>query len=197
MPTRTDSRELRARLQRLAAPQGGYFTARQALEAGYSYPAQHYHSQQGAWERVDRAIYRLHGWPLPEHPELIRWALWSRGEGIVSHQSALSVHELGDFMPAVVHLTLPEGTRRKAPGVVVHGAELAEADVESREGFNVTSPERSLLDVAASGVEPDQLGTAVEEAAERGLASTQGLRTRVDSFGPEAALALERALAAE
>lgn len=195
MALRADPLELRTALHRIAASQGGYFTARQALDTGYSYPAQHYHTNRGAWERVDRGIYRLRDWPVPDHPDLIRWTLWSHGAGIVSHQSALDVHELGDFLPANVHLTVPPGTRRRARGVVLHEAELPDKDVEHGEGFRVTTPERSLLDTAATGVQLDQLAKAVGEAVSRGLTSTTRLRERADDFGPDAALAIERALA--
>lgn len=195
MAVKADPLDLRATLHRIAATQGGYFTARQALDAGYSYPSQHYHTSRGAWERVDRGIYRLRDWPLPEHPDLIRWTLWGRGDGIVSHQSSLSTHELGDFMPSRVHLTVPPGTRRQAHGVVLHEADVPASDIEDREGFRITTPERSLLDTAANGVEVDHLATAIDEATARGLTSSGRLRERSDDFGPEAALAIERALA--
>jgi predicted transcriptional regulator of viral defense system len=196
VPVRADPLDLRSALQRVAAPQGGYFTAQQALEAGYSYPAQHYHANRGAWERIDRGIYRLRDWPLPDHPDLVRWALWSRGAGVVSHGSALAAHELGDFMPSAVHLTVPPGTRRRAPGVVLHEAELPGSDIEAREGFHITTPERSLLDTASSNVQIDQLATAIDDAITRGLTSAARLRARSDELGPATALAIERALAA-
>ncbi|MGH2986872.1 MAG: type IV toxin-antitoxin system AbiEi family antitoxin domain-containing protein [Solirubrobacterales bacterium] len=195
MSTRADPLELRTALHELAASQGGYFTAQQALAVGYSYPAQHYHANRGAWERVDRGIYRVKGWPLPEHPELIRWTLWSGGAGVVSHQSALSVHELGDFLPVVVHLTLPTTSRRKATGAEIHLADLPPADVEQHGGFRVTTPLRSLLDTAAVGVDIDQLATAIADALERGTVATGELRRRSDQFGATPALAIERALA--
>jgi len=43
----TDRRDLDHQLRRLAATQSGYFSAAQALELGYSYPQQSYHTKQG------------------------------------------------------------------------------------------------------------------------------------------------------
>jgi len=40
----TDRRDLQHKLRRLAAIQSGYFSAGQALDLGYSYPAQSYHT---------------------------------------------------------------------------------------------------------------------------------------------------------
>ena len=62
----------RAALAAVAAQQSGYFTARQALAAGYGYPQQHYHVSTGSWERVARGIYRLRDYPLPDQATLSR-----------------------------------------------------------------------------------------------------------------------------
>lgn len=178
----------------IARTQSGYFTASQARKAGYSHQAQRYHAQRGNWLKVDRAIYRLPEWPTGEHEDLVRWTLWSRNRAIVSHQSALAVHELGDFMPAKIHLTVPPSFRAEAPGLILHKAKIPKSDIEQREGFSLTTPLRSILETAAEGAEIDHLARAIEDAGERGLLTTKMLRTRVDEFGPKAALAIERAL---
>lgn len=143
---------------------------------------------------MDRGIYRLPEWPLGSHDDLVRWTLWSRHRAVVSHQSALAVHELGDVMPARVHLTVPPGFRAQSPAVVLHTAELDATDAEQREGFSVTTPLRSIFDTAAAGIETDHLARVIEDALQRGLASPALLRARADSFGARAALAIERAL---
>jgi len=55
--------DLRRRLESIAFPQAGYFTAAQALEAGYTYQAQKYHADSGNWVRIDRGIFRIPNWP--------------------------------------------------------------------------------------------------------------------------------------
>ncbi|MBA3736390.1 MAG: type IV toxin-antitoxin system AbiEi family antitoxin domain-containing protein [Actinobacteria bacterium] len=189
-----DRTDLRRRLLAIAARQSGYFTAAQALEAGYSYPAQRYHSKRGNWLRVDRGIYRLPEWPTGSHEDLVRWSLWSRGRAAVSHETALSVHDLGDVDPAHVHLTVPPNFRPRDPGVVIHRGELPRRDVEEHDGFRVTTPLRSLLDVAAGELDLDQLARAIEEALERGMTTRRALLERADEFGSSAALRIERAL---
>jgi predicted transcriptional regulator of viral defense system len=189
-----DRTDLRRRLLAIAARQSGYFTAAQALDAGYSYPAQRYHAKRGNWLRVDRGIYRVPEWPTGPRDDLVRWSLWSRGRAVVSHETALSVHELGDVDPARVHLTAPPNFRQKNPGVVIHRADLAPRDVQEHEGFRVTRPLRSLLDVAAGELDLDQLGQAIAEALARGMTTRRALLDRADEFGANAALRIERAL---
>jgi predicted transcriptional regulator of viral defense system len=189
-----DRTDLRRRLLAIAARQSGYFSAAQALEAGYSYPAQRYHTKRGNWLRVDRGIYRLPEWPTGPREDLVRWSLWSRGRAVVSHETALSVHELGDVDPAHVHVTVPPNFRQSDPGVVIHKGDLPPNDVEEHEGFRVTTPLRSLLDVATGELDVDQLAQAIDEALARGMTTRRALRERADEFGPAAALRIERAL---
>lgn len=188
-----ERQERRRRLYKIARTQGGYFTAAQALEVGYPYQAQKYHADRGNWERVDRGLFRIPEWPASEHEDLIRWTQWSRGQAVVSHETALSVHDLSDVNPAQVHLTVPQGFRKKARGVVLHHGDIPDDDQEQREGFRLTTPLRSLLDVAAGNLEGDKLGSAVSEALERGLFTRRMLLARVDNFGDRAALRIERA----
>lgn len=191
---RQDPQTLRRRLSQLAGERGGYFSAAEALSAGYSYPAQHYHQRRGDWHRIERGIYRLADWPEAPDADLIRWTLWSRDQAVVSHETAIAVHELGDIMAALIHLTVPPGFHARAPSsAVVHRAELPPRDVEARVGFRVTDPERSILDVAPT-MEIDRLARVIEEAIQRGLTSPARLRQRADGFGADAALGIERAL---
>lgn len=161
---------------------------------GYSYPAQGYHAKRGNWLHVDRGIYRLPEWPTGPREDLVRWSLWSRDRAVVSHETALSVHELGDVDPAHVHLTVPRNFRQRDRGVVVHRAELPNRDVEEHDGFRMTTPLRSLLDVAAGELDLDQFAQAIEEALARGMTTRRALLERADEFGANAALRIERAL---
>ena len=187
---------LRKRLVEVASTQAGYFSASQALEAGYSYPAQHYHALNENWLRVGRGIFRIPEWPSSPHEDLVRWTLWSGQKGVVSHESALAVHELGDVNPASVHLSVPPGFRAKAEGVVLHRAVVEPAERQEHSGFWVTTPLRSLIDIASGSLDLDQVVTAVVEAQRRGLVTAKRLRARADAAGDRAALRIERALAA-
>ena len=156
------SRETARSLFAKALEQAGYFTAKQAREAGYDYPHLEYHVSTGNFERVEHGLYRLTSLPPGEHDDLVRLTLWSRDrrdepQAVVSHESALVLHDLSELLPAEIHLTVPPTFRKDPPaGCVLHKARLALKDIEERTGFRVTVPLRTLLDVAASGVPEEQ-----------------------------------------
>src|SRR5262249_16032123 len=73
-------------------------------------------------------------------------------------------------LPTTTHLTVPPGFRKKAPpGCVLHKDELSPGDVEERSGFQVTTPLRTLFDVARGDLRQEQLAKAVAGALDRGL----------------------------
>ncbi|MDP9184581.1 MAG: hypothetical protein M3O29_02805, partial [Actinomycetota bacterium] len=61
-------------------------------------------------------------------------------------------------------------------------------------GFRVTTPMRSLIDVAARAPDEEQLGRAVVEARSRGLVTLRRIRARAEMVDLRAALYIERAL---
>jgi predicted transcriptional regulator of viral defense system len=194
-----DPQENIQRLYPVAEAQGGYFTAAQAHEAGYTYAQQHFHVTRGNWLRADRGIFRLPNFPPHEHEDLIRLSLWSRTQrgspqAVVSHTTALVLHELSDVLPATVHLTVPPGFRKPAPsGCVLHHANLRPADIEEHTGYRVTTPLRTLLDVAASALSQEHLDQAVTEALVRGMVRREVLEDVAEASPAQARL--EQALA--
>ena len=191
----TDRRDLRRRLyHELAAEQAGYFTAAQAATIGYSHQAQAYHVDAGNWLRVGRGLFRLAEWVPGLHDDLALWTLWSKGRGVISHESALAVHAIGEFESAHVNLTVPPGFRMRNDALRLHHGALPDTDVVQWTGFRVTTPMRSLIDIAADGADIEQLGRAITDARERGLLTIKALRSRSEAVDTRAALMIERAL---
>ncbi len=175
MPYRDNQQAFRA-LYAVATTQGGYFTAKQAGAAGYGIRHLDYHAKTGNFERVGHGLYRLPTIPLYEHDDLIRLSLWSRDrsdrpQAVASHITALELHQLSDVLPTRIHLTVPRSFRKAVPtGAVLHKASVEPEDVQEWTGFRVTSPQRTLLDVATDrSITEEQLDRAVKEAVERGL----------------------------
>ncbi len=194
---RHDESGRRDRLWQLATRQRGYFTAAEAREIGYSYQAQQFHKDRGNWVRIDRGIYRLQEYlilPGDDTDPMVRWALWSRGHGVVSHTSALAIHDLGIANPSEVHMTVPPGFRQKEKAVILHRAALADSDIEQREGFRVTTPLRAVLETAAAGTDQDIVDSATTELLDRGALTRRRLLYAAQEVGPRAELAIERAL---
>lgn len=190
-----DVQDARRRLFEFAVAQGGYFTSTQAAKAGYPKQLQHYHVKRGNWAREDRGIYRLREWPRSSYDDLIRWTLWSRGLGVVSHQTAMAVHGISDLIPARIHLTVPPGFRKQPPpAVVLYRARLASHEIEEREGFRVTTPLRTLVDAARVAVDPERLSAAVRDAILKGLVGDRHIEAAIDALGGAAGERLHRAL---
>ncbi len=197
---RRDPRDTERRLLAIASEQGGYFTASQALSVGYTYRQQHFHRERGNWLPVDRGLFRLRDYPSNPHEDLIRWAFWSRDrkgkiQAVVSHESALAFHDLGDVMPAKLQLTVPGGFRKRAPGAcVLHSGNLEEQDTEGHAGFCVTTPFRTVLDAAESDLSPEHLIKALRDALSRGLIRRKQLEQ--DGLSPVGRQRLNEAMAA-
>lgn len=165
-------------LFRLAEIQQGYFTTKQAIACGYITQNHRYHVLVGAWIREQRGIYRLARFPFSPDGQYVLWSLWSRNrreipQGVFSHQTALSIHELSDVMPANLHLTVPPRFRRNStqPNVIrLHRAVIPACDVEQRQGFMVARPLRTIADMLKAGTEArDHMRQALQQAMARGL----------------------------
>jgi predicted transcriptional regulator of viral defense system len=166
------------KLYESAETQGGFFTARQARDAGYMDSVHPYQVQSGNWVREARGVYRLAQFPRPSRPDLMLWQLWSRNrqdepQGVFSHATALTLHDLSDVMPAKLDMTVPPGFRRMAatPDVLrLHHARFRERDVQTIDGVRVTTPLRSIVDVISQGAIATELQVqAVDQALRRGL----------------------------
>lgn len=165
-------------LSDVAKLQSGYFTSKQAQEAGYDYYLQSYHVKAGNWERAARGIYRFADFPILENDQYVLWYLWSRDrndrpQGVYSHETALSIYELSDASPSKLHITVPLSFRRnsKIPDILIlHYDTMDKEDIEFMQGFAVTNPMRTILDLAKTGfVSRDILAQAITEGCQRGL----------------------------
>jgi hypothetical protein len=175
----------------IAEDQAGYFTAAQARSAGLHQVRLVQLAQQGDIERVSRGVYRCARFPVSRHGHYMEAVLWPQVRrpdvvGVISHESALAMHELSDVNPARVHITLPAAVRirRQVPkGLVIHYADLAPEDVERVEGVPVTTPERAIRDSHASHVGNGVVAEAIADGRRNGALSTPAAgRLRRDLF---------------
>jgi len=161
------------RLYETAESQDGHFTTEQARDAGYSPQLLVKYLASGKVRRVRRGIYRLKHFPPGQHEDLVVLWLWSGRAGILSHETALMLHDLSDVLSARVHLTVPPEWRerrlRVPDGVVLHYAKVLERDRTWVGTVPVTSPARTLADCAADHISPEFVSSAVRQALARGL----------------------------
>lgn len=112
----------------------------------------------------------------------------------MSHESAMGVYDIGEFESARVHLTVPPGFTMRNDAVALHYAEIPADDVAERVGYRVTTPLRTLIDIAVRASDEDQLARAIDDARQGGLITVRRLRSRAEALDPRAALLIERAI---
>jgi len=169
----------------MANSQKGLFTAVQAEEAGYSRKNFAYHVRSGKWEKLGRGIYRLKLFPEVQHENLIYWYLWSRNrkgipQGVISHETALSLYELSDLDPKKIHISVPKSFARSAKipkGIQIHRASFKNEEIREMEGFKLTTVLRTIIDlIGEKRISEEFIAQAVKEAKKRGMLTQMDFR---------------------
>src|SRR3954449_2260717 len=94
-------------LNQVSYGQDGYFTTHQARQAGFSPQLLAHHVRSGRYEHIRRGLYRLCGYPgSPQEDVRAKWLSVGTEGAVVSHESALDLHELSDVIPNSVHLMI-------------------------------------------------------------------------------------------
>jgi len=171
----------------LTEQQAGYFTARQAAGAGFSWERLTDYSKRGRFLRVARGIYRLSRFPSSRFEDLFVGWLACGTKSVVSHESALAVYDLSDVIPSETHVTVPRTASRRRKGIRLHTNPLDRRDIVKREGLPVTSAPRTIADVAKTGLSEDHVERAIREALQRGLTTKQALLAEAKRRGGRAA----------
>ncbi|MGW4335351.1 type IV toxin-antitoxin system AbiEi family antitoxin domain-containing protein [Rhodococcus koreensis] len=172
-----------AQVVALAAEQGGVVTSRQA-RAVTSVSVQQLKRMvdSGVLERLHHGLYRLGRMPEDVHlEERVAWlaldpdvVVWERLDqpvptGVLSHRTAAALLGLGDLDADVVELTATRRIRLSLPGVIVHRGALSREDWQLVDGLPVTTPIRTIADLAAAGTDAGHLASVVRDALTRGL----------------------------
>lgn len=174
------------RLYEIAADQGGYFTTKQAIAAGYADNTHSFHVNAGNWIRECRGVYRLSKYPLGDHPDMILWWLWSRNrnevpQGTYSHETALSFYDLSDINPSKLHMTVPPGFRRNSPTpkiLILHKGLIHKDDMTLTQGFRITTALKAIADLLVERtVQMDHMAQAVKQAFQRRLITQEQIES--------------------
>lgn len=138
---------------------------------------------RGTLDSAGHGVYRVPALPFDRHDEFILARFWAAGRGVISHDSALLVHELCDINPTAVHLTIPTSYRISRAGgerYEVHRADLSDSETTRIDAVVLTSIPRTLAD--AVGLAPDYLvRQAIDTAARRGAITPAECNQLVDA----------------
>ncbi len=166
----------------VANGQYGYVTADDARALGIDPGQLRLMHHRGLLDRLSRGLYRFPIVPTNALDQYMEATLWPRTPTVLSHDTALDLHEISDANPAHVHLTVPPGFRKRiGEHVVLHTGSVSNAEWEDYGGYRVTTPLRTILDIASSPVSWTYLNSAVDDALRRGLLRQKELQALVHS----------------
>jgi very-short-patch-repair endonuclease/predicted transcriptional regulator of viral defense system len=150
-------------IARLAARQHGMVTRLQLLAAGLSVDDIAYRLRIGRLVRIHRGVYAVGHVPPSPHARAMAAVLACGPGAVLSHRSAGALWALGPRWGAPVDVTA-RGKRRQRTGIRVHrSSTLTRADITRHYGIPVTTPARTLLDLA-DVLDDKALARAVNEA---------------------------------
>ena len=140
-------RALDAAIGVIAARQFGYITRQQLLDLGLSSNAIAHRVSAGRLIRVYAGVYAVGAMPTPPIPRAAAAVLACGPGAALSHFSALCLWGWHKPWDVPYHVTARSNHTR--PGIRVHrSSALARQDVRRHLGIRVTSPARTVLDVA-------------------------------------------------
>ncbi len=88
--------------------------------------------------------------------------------GVVSHRSAADLHGLGDLDADYMEFTVPTRRDTRNPDVRFHRAALTAVEWTLVDGLPVTTPARTVADLAAAHTDGGHLAAVVRDALLRG-----------------------------
>jgi len=161
----------------LAETQHGLVTRRQALERGLSARAIQGRLESGRWERMFRGVFRIAGTEA-SYRQWVRSATLAAGtEAVASHRSAATLIGLPGTA-RWLEVTIPPSRRMDVDGIIVHRAHLVPRDRCSIDLIPVTTPVRTLLDLAGE-LSEQRLGTVLDHALGNRLVTRAELEQRL------------------
>jgi very-short-patch-repair endonuclease len=146
------------RLAELVARQHGVAALWQLRDLGYAEDVVWNRLATNRLFRVQRQVYALTPSVLPRG-RMMAAALSYGSEAVLSHRAAAAIWDLGPWPTGFIDVTVPR-TARPRIGTRVH---VAQVERVSENGFPVTPPTRTLVDLAAV-LPPGRLRDAFERA---------------------------------
>lgn len=156
----------------VANGQYGYVTAHDARAVDVD-PAQlRLMHHRGLLDRLSLGLYRFPIVPTNALDQYMEATLWPRTPTVISHETALDLHDVCDVNPARIHLTVPPDyrLRRDLPTMYeLHLRALEASDVTRYEGIPIVTARRAILDAIEGGMGGQLIDQATATAERRGL----------------------------
>jgi very-short-patch-repair endonuclease/predicted transcriptional regulator of viral defense system len=165
----------------LAQRQHWVVTHAQLVELGFTEEAIRWRLAEGRLHRVHRGVYAVGRPQLSQAGRFMAAVMRCGGDACLSHISAGAHWKLRPSPPsASIHISLLAAVFRQPPGIKTHRRpNLPPEDVTVHDGIPITTPTRTLIDLALT-LGPHQLEAAVNEADSLDLIDPESLRAELD-----------------
>lgn len=154
----------------------GAFTRAEAVEAGVPNSSLQRRLKAQVVVRLYPGVYSTAALRPSWMRDLAAALAWGGESAIVSHRSAARLWQLPGF-PLVVEISLPRALKPPRRGLVIHSQIVESDDRRLIERVPVTSPARTIVDLATV-VERPQLAIALDDALRRRLVDIRDLEAR-------------------
>lgn len=182
-------------LAEISEGQFGLVTAAQAEARGVYRSVQSWLCREKLLEELGTDVYRVVGAPEPSHVDCwVAWLqldparqAWERNglgpdDGVISHRTACLLHGIGDIPAPHTELTVPRKRTAIEFAVRLHVGELKSEDITIVDGLPVTTVEKTIVDLLASGADGGHIGGVIADAEWRNLFDFESLANRVTEF---------------
>jgi very-short-patch-repair endonuclease len=152
----------------LATRQHGVVARRQLLALGIGDGAIDGRRAKGWFHPLHRGVYAVGHTAIGRHGHWMAAVLAGGPGAALSHSSGGALLEMAEEQPGTIHVTIPRSGRSR-PGIRFHASRLPPDERGAVDGIPVTSPARTILDLAA---------TAGRAAAEQALLAAEARHPR-------------------
>ena len=167
------------RVAALATAQGGVVGRRQVFLVGATHDWIAVRLRGRRWHPLHRGVYAVGHEALTVRGRAIGALLAAPPGALLADRTAAAIWEIGQDDLSLPHLLLPAATKVRPATLVAHRSRhIPRTDRRTRHGLPLTSPERTLLDMAETSA-PAETARALREARVSGLVTPAGIERRL------------------
>jgi very-short-patch-repair endonuclease len=165
-----------------ASTRYGLFTTAEALEMGATKDVIRHRVASGRWVRLQRGVFCIGGTPASWRRSLLAAVLAAGPGSGASHLAAGALWRLPDCPEDAIEVSVLRRRRIRQADFLIHRPrELTTADLTVVDAIPVTTPPRTLIDLAGI-VSAEVLEEALDDALRRRLVTIAWLRWRIDEL---------------
>lgn len=167
------------RVLEVAVDNHGYLTVADAVTAGIDPVALRKLAAGGRLERAAHGVYRVPVLASGPHAPYAEAVAWTRGRGVISHESALDLLDLCDVNPPLIHVTVPRdyAPRRRGGDLYrVWRRTVDPAAVTHVDGLPVVRAANAIRDCLAYGTDTQLLLQACDTGRREGYLTDEQIQ---------------------